>query len=73
MAKILSEAAIPVWNIGQKDAIEPEGYDMKKKTPSVGEKAPDFQLSTSENKKFKLSSFLKSGRTVLLVFYRGHW
>jgi peroxiredoxin len=53
--------------------MELEGLDMKKKTPSVGEKAPDFQLSTSENKKFKLSSVLKSGKTMLLVFYRGHW
>ena len=46
---------------------------MKKKTPSVGEKAPDFQLPTFENETFKLSSVLKSGETVLLVFYRGHW
>ncbi len=46
---------------------------MKKKTPSVGEKAPDFTLVTSENEKFKLSSVLESGKTVLFVFYRGHW
>ena len=46
---------------------------MKNKTPSVGENAPDILLPTSDNKEFKLSSVLKSGETVLLVFYRGHW
>jgi len=46
---------------------------MKKKTHSVGEKTPDFKILTSENKIFKLSSVLKSGRKALLVFYRGHW
>jgi len=46
---------------------------MKKKMHSVGEKAPDFKILTSENKTFKLSSILKSGRKALLVFYRGHW
>jgi len=47
--------------------------DMKNKTPAVGEKAPDFKVLTSKNKSFKLSSVLKSGRKMLLVFYRGHW
>jgi peroxiredoxin len=46
---------------------------MKKKTPDVGEAAPDFEVLTFENEKFKLSTALKSGQDILIVFYRGHW
>ncbi|MBS4031805.1 MAG: redoxin domain-containing protein [Clostridiales bacterium] len=39
-----------------------------RKNPSVGKKAPDFTLPSSEKENITLSSYL--GKTVLLVFLR---
>jgi peroxiredoxin len=46
---------------------------MNQNIPSIGQDAPDFEVTTSDNKTFKLSDELKSGKNIKLVFYRGHW
>jgi len=46
---------------------------MKKKIPKIGDKAPDFKILTADNNDFQLSLALKSGKNILLAFYRGHW
>jgi cytochrome oxidase Cu insertion factor (SCO1/SenC/PrrC family) len=37
----------------------------------VGEKAPNFVLSSADGKTVKLSDY--AGRNVLIDFYRGYW
>ncbi|HAD62137.1 MAG TPA: hypothetical protein DCG12_23100 [Planctomycetaceae bacterium] len=40
----------------------------------VGRKAPDFEMTGIDGKKFKLSDKLKSGRkNVVLIFSRANW
>ena len=46
---------------------------MHKEIPDIGQNIPDFGAMTSDNKIFKLSEELKSGKKIKLVFYRGHW
>jgi len=47
--------------------------------PQVGQKAPDFTLTDSNNKPVTLAQLLsepinnKPPRGVLLIFYRGYW
>lgn len=41
------------------------------RSPSVGERAPDFSLSDHRGEAVSLAAL--RGRNVLLVFYRGHW
>lgn len=44
---------------------------MTAQTPEVGQKAPEFSLSTPDGKPFRLSQFTKEG-TVVLIVLRGH-
>jgi len=44
-------------------------YDLKRVVP--GSMAPDFELPSATGGSLKLSSL--RGKTVILVFYRGHW
>jgi cytochrome oxidase Cu insertion factor (SCO1/SenC/PrrC family) len=37
----------------------------------VGEKAPDFALTSGDGKLIKFSDY--AGRNILIDFYRGHW
>ena len=46
---------------------------MQKNIPGIGQDVPDFDVATSDNKTFRLSDELKSGKNIKLVFYRGHW
>ncbi|NIO08645.1 MAG: redoxin domain-containing protein [Deltaproteobacteria bacterium] len=39
---------------------------------AVGSLAPDFTLEDSDGKRVTLSSF-RNAKSVVLVFYRGHW
>ena len=41
-------------------------------TISVGDKAPEFTLSTYDGKPMKLSEFTQRGK-VMLLFFRGTW
>jgi len=61
-----------------------KAYPVAKNAPQVGQKAPEFALTDSNNKNVKLAELLSaplsesSGsaparRGVLLVFYRGYW
>jgi cytochrome oxidase Cu insertion factor (SCO1/SenC/PrrC family) len=47
-------------------AAPPSGLKVR-----VGEKAPDFALTSSSGKTVRLSDY--AGRNVLLDFYRAHW
>ncbi|HYK73131.1 MAG TPA: redoxin domain-containing protein [Pseudoneobacillus sp.] len=44
---------------------------MANKGLSVGEKAPDFILPATFNRKFSLSEF--AGQPVIITFLRGTW
>jgi peroxiredoxin len=46
---------------------------MNQNIPDIGQDIPDFEAVTSDNRIFKLSEDLKSGKNVKLMFYRGHW
>jgi len=46
---------------------------MHKEIPNIGQNIPDFEAVTSDNRIFKLSDELKSGKNIKLMFYRGHW
>lgn len=47
--------------------------------PKVGQKAPDFTLTDTNNKQVSLASLLsepingKAAKGVLMIFYRGYW
>lgn len=38
-----------------------------------GELAPEFELLDHEGNAVRLTTLLREGRAVVLVFYRGHW
>ncbi len=46
---------------------------MNRRTPDVGQKAPDFEVLTHQREKFRLAEALRAGQNILLVFYRGFW
>ncbi len=46
---------------------------MVNTVPEIGQDIPDFEVSASDGKVFKLSEELKKGSNVKLMFYRGHW
>lgn len=46
---------------------------MDANIPDIGQTAPDFTVTDAFGSSFTLSETLNSGRTVKLVFYRGHW
>jgi len=46
---------------------------MNKDIPDIGQNIPDFEAVRSDNRIFKLSDELKSGKNIKLMFYRGHW
>jgi hypothetical protein len=39
----------------------------------VGQRAPDFKLTSADGKQISLSDQLKNNRAVVLIFYRGYW
>ncbi len=46
---------------------------MTNTVPDIGQNTPDFEVSGSDGKAFKLSEVLEKGTNVKLMFYRGHW
>jgi cytochrome oxidase Cu insertion factor (SCO1/SenC/PrrC family) len=56
--------------LGPKDGAGLSPYDLKR--VNVGGRAPDFTLEAIDGKRISLSDF-RGKKTVVLVFYRGHW
>ncbi len=46
---------------------------MKENIPDIDQKAPDFQVLNSKGEEFRLEETLKQKKSLLLIFYRGHW
>ena len=44
---------------------------MKSTTLTRGGRAPEFHLPGADGRQHNLDAYV--GRTILLVFYRGHW
>ena len=40
---------------------------------TVGQQAPDFEVTGADGKTFKLSDKAKEGKNVALMFSRAHW
>lgn len=45
----------------------------RSKIPGPGRIAPDFTCRNHRNETVSLHEILNLGKTVCLVFYRGHW
>jgi cytochrome oxidase Cu insertion factor (SCO1/SenC/PrrC family) len=56
--------------LGLKDGSSLPPTDLKR--VKVGDKAPDFTLEAMDGQKISLSEF-RGRKSVVLVFYRGHW
>lgn len=48
---------------------QPGGMAPPKTHLKIGDKAPDFMLTATDDSKVKLSSFQKQKKTVVLAFY----
>ena len=56
--------------LGPKDGGDLRATDLER--VKVGSPAPDFSLEDMNGKKVTLSDF-RGKKSVVLVFYRGHW
>lgn len=56
--------------LGPKDGANLAPTDLER--VKVGDKAPDFTLEDIDGKNMSLSDF-HGKKSVVLVFYRGHW
>lgn len=56
--------------LGPKDGQNLSPTDLER--VKVGDPAPDFTLENMDGKPLSLSSF-RGKKSVVLVFYRGHW
>ena len=56
--------------LGQKDGAGMAATDLDR--IKVGQVAPDFALTNMDGKQISLSEF-RGKKSVVLVFYRGHW
>jgi len=56
--------------LGPKDGTNLSPTDLER--IKVGQPAPDFTLEDMDGKKISLSDY-RGKKSVVLVFYRGHW
>ncbi|MBM4297874.1 MAG: redoxin domain-containing protein [Deltaproteobacteria bacterium] len=56
--------------LGPKDGANLSATDLDR--VKVGQPAPDFTLTNMDGKRISLSDF-RGKKSVVLVFYRGHW
>ncbi len=71
---LLAVVASVVFSIGNTDAQTDKKQEDDAKKLKVGDKAPDFNLETFDDKKVKLSDrFGKNGHPVVLLFSRANW
>ncbi len=56
--------------LGPKDGAGLNPVDLAR--VRVGDQAPDFTLEDTDGRNISLSEF-RNNKTVVLVFYRGHW
>lgn len=56
--------------LGPKDAVALPPADLNR--VNVGQEAPDFTLEKEAGKTVSLADY-RGKKTVVLVFYRGHW
>lgn len=67
----LSLIAAPAWaQLGAKDGAGMAPTDLER--VKVGQSAPDFTLTNMDGKPISLSDY-RGKKSVVLVFYRGHW
>ena len=71
---LLALVASVVFPLSSANAQSGKKQDGKAKKLKVGDKAPDFNLDTFDDKKVKLSErFGKKGHPVVLLFSRANW
>ena len=71
LALVLSYPLSPAHaQLGPKDGANLAPTDLER--VKVGDKAPDFTLEDIDGKNMSLSDF-RGKKSVVLVFYRGHW
>ncbi len=67
----LSLMAAPAWaQLGPKDGTGMAPTDLER--VKVGQTAPDFTLTNMDGRPISLSDY-RGKKSVVLVFYRGHW
>ena len=68
---IFSIVCAPAFGqLGPKDGAKLPATDLER--VKVGQTAPEFTLEDRTGKRISLSDF-RGKKTVVLVFYRGHW
>jgi len=67
---VLVSASIAAPQLGPPNNIKLGPYDLNR--VKVGDKAPDFTLEDTNQKRIKLSDFCGK-KSVVLIFYRGYW
>jgi cytochrome oxidase Cu insertion factor (SCO1/SenC/PrrC family) len=63
-------ASVSVAQLGPKDGAGLSPTDLER--VNVGSRAPDFTLEGMDGKQIALSDY-RGKKSVVLVFYRGHW
>jgi cytochrome oxidase Cu insertion factor (SCO1/SenC/PrrC family) len=67
---LLLSASTAFAQLGPKDGMNLSATDLDR--VKVGQPAPDFTLTHMDGKPISLSDF-RAKKSVVLVFYRGHW
>jgi cytochrome oxidase Cu insertion factor (SCO1/SenC/PrrC family) len=67
---VLSVASISFAQLGPKDGANLPATDLER--VKVGAPAPDFTLENHDGENISLSDYYGK-KSVVLVFYRGHW
>lgn len=70
LAALLLAPQLPAQRLGPRDGAGLAPTDTGRVT--VGSQAPDFTLMSLRDGPITLSGF-RGQKTVILVFYRGHW
>ena len=63
-------SAPAVAQLGPKNGADLAATDLER--VKVGQSAPDFTLQSHDRKNISLSDY-RGKKSVVLVFYRGHW
>lgn len=69
-ALVLFFSASSHAQLGPRDGSELPATDLDR--VKIDEQAPDFTLEDAQGKRVALSSY-RGKKSVILVFYRGHW